>query len=120
VELSTKSLGITEINMSLTVNEEDILKKAYARQKAVEEGKARKAELERVERNIALESQVGGNHYSSMKIQPIEYTMKNEMNPLQHTVIKYVSRYKNKNGIEDLKKAIHSLELLIQFEEGKK
>jgi hypothetical protein len=55
-----------------------------------------------------------------MKIQPIEYTMKNEMNPLQHTVIKYVSRYKNKNGIEDLKKAIHSLELLIQFEEGKK
>ena len=99
---------------------EDVDKRVHARLKAIEEGKARKAELERVERNIALESQVGGNHYSSMKIQPIEYTMKNEMNPLQHTVIKYVSRYKNKNGIEDLKKAIHSLELLIQFEEGKK
>lgn len=99
---------------------DDVDKRVYARLKAIEEGKARKAELERVERNIALESQVGGNHYSSMKIQPIEYTMKNEMNPLQHTVIKYVSRYKNKNGIEDLKKAIHSLELLIQFEEGKK
>jgi len=106
--------------MNGSTNEEDILKRVYARQKAIEEGKARKAELERVEKNIALESQVGGNHYSSMKIQPIEYTMKNEMNPLQHTVIKYVSRYKNKNGIEDLKKAIHSLELLIQFEEGKK
>ena len=105
--------------MNGSTNEEDILKKVYARQKAVEEGKARKAELERVERNIALETQVGGNHYNSMKIQPIEYTMKNEMNPLQHTVIKYVSRYKNKNGIEDLKKAIHSLELLIQFEENK-
>ena len=105
--------------MNGTTNEEDILKRAYARQKAIEEGKARKAELERVEKTIALETQVGGNHYSSMKIQPIEYTMKNEMNPLQHTVIKYVSRYQAKNGIEDLKKAIHSLELLIQFEEAK-
>jgi hypothetical protein len=105
--------------MNGSTNEEDILKRVYARQKAVEEGKARKAELERVETLIALETQVGGNHYSTMKIQPIEYTMKNEMNPLQHTVIKYVSRYKAKNGIEDLKKAIHSLELLIQFEEGK-
>lgn len=114
-----KSLGMEEKYMNGSTNEEDILKKVYARQKAVEEGKARKAELERVERNIALETQVGGNHYNSMKIQPIEYTMKNEMNPLQHTVIKYVSRYKNKNGIEDLKKAIHSLELLIQFEENK-
>ena len=107
-----------ENNMNSTVD--DVDKRVHARLKAIEEGKARKAELERVERNIALEQQVGGNHYNSMKIQPIEYTMANEMNPLQHTVIKYVSRYKNKNGIEDLKKAIHSLELLIQFEEGKK
>ena len=106
--------------MNSTVNEEDILKRAYARQKAIEEGKARKAELERVETNIALDTQVGGNHYNSMKIQPIEYTMANKMNPLQHTVIKYVSRYQAKNGIEDLKKAIHSLELLIQFEEAAK
>jgi len=112
-----KSLGITENNMNSTA--EDVDKRVHARLKAIEEGKARKAELERVERNIALETQVGGNHYNSMKIQPIEYTMKNGMNPLQHTVIKYVSRYKNKNGIEDLKKAIHSLELLIQFEENK-
>jgi len=117
--LFTKSLGITENNMNSTVNEEDILKRAYARQKAIEEGRARKAELERVEKTIALDTQVGGNHYQSMKIQPIEYTMANKMNPLQHTVIKYVSRYQAKNGIEDLKKAIHSLELLIQFEEAK-
>ena len=106
--------------MNGNTNEEDILKRVYARQKAVEEGKARKAELERVEKNIALETQVGGNHYSSMKIQPIEYTMKNEMNPLQHTAIKYISRYKSKGTpIEDLRKAIHSLELLIQFEDTK-
>ena len=97
---------------------EDVEKRVHARLKAIEEGKARKAELERVERNIALETQVGGSHYSSMKIQPIEYTMQNNMNPLQHTAIKYISRYKQKGKpIEDLRKAIHSLELLIQFEE---
>ena len=105
--------------MKPSTNEEDILKKVYARQKAEEEGKTRLAEFESLEKLIALETQVGGNHYSSMKIQPIEYTMANGMNPLQHTAIKYISRYKNKNGIEDLKKAIHSLELLVQFEEAK-
>ena len=105
--------------MSSTVNQDDVEKRVHARLKAIEEGKARKAELERVEKTIALDTQVGGNHYQSMKIQPIEYTMANKMNPLQHTVIKYVSRYQAKNGIEDLKKAIHSLELLIQFEEAK-
>jgi len=99
---------------------EDVDKRVHARLKAIEEGKARKAELERVERNIALETQVGGSHYASMKIQPIEYSMANEMNPLQHTAIKYISRYKSKGTpIEDLRKAIHSLELLIQFEENK-
>ena len=67
----------------------------------------------------ALDKQIGGRHYNTMKIQPIEYTMANNMNPLQHTVIKYVSRYNAKNGIDDLHKAIHSLELLIQFEESK-
>ena len=98
---------------------EDVDRRVHARLKAIEEGKARKAELQRVEKQIALETQIGGDHYNSMKIQPIEYTMANEMNPLQHTVIKYVSRYQKKNGVEDLKKAIHSLELLIQFEEAK-
>ena len=106
--------------MKPSTNEEDILKKVYARQKAEEEGKTRLAEFESLEKLIALETQVGGNHYNLMKIQPIEYTMANEMNPLQHTAIKYISRYKNKNGIEDLKKAIHSLELLVQFEEAKR
>ena len=106
--------------MNTLTNQDDVEKRVHARLKAIEEGKARKAELQRVEKQIALETQIGGNHYNSMKIQPIEYTMANEMNPLQHTVIKYVSRYKKKNGVEDLKKAIHSLELLIQFEEAKK
>ena len=105
--------------MNSTVNDEDILKQVYARQRAIDEGLARKKELEQVETNIALETQVGGSHYASMKIQPIEYTMANAMNPLQHTAIKYISRYQSKGTpIEDLKKAIHSIELLIQFEEN--
>ena len=103
----------------MSINQDDVDKRVQARLKAIEEGKARKAELERVERNIALETQVGGSHYNSMKIQPIEYTMANEMNPLQHTAIKYISRYQHKGKpVEDLRKAIHSLELLIQFEEN--
>ena len=47
-------------------------------------------------------SQVGGDHYSSLKIDPYEYSMVNGLNPLQMNAIKYITRYKDKNGIEDL------------------
>ena len=63
-----------------------------------------------------LKNQVGGNHYSSMKIQPVEYCMANNLNICESNVIKYVSRHRNKNGIEDLKKAKHFIDLLIEFE----
>lgn len=64
----------------------------------------------------AFDKQEGGNHYKSMKIQPMEYALANNLNLAQGNVVKYVSRYKNKNGIEDLKKAIHCIELLIEHE----
>jgi len=64
----------------------------------------------------ANEKQVGGNHYSKLKIQPMEYNLANGMNYAQANAIKYITRYKDKNGIEDLKKAIHCIELLIDFE----
>lgn len=67
----------------------------------------------------ALEKQVGGNHYQKLAIQPMEYSMKNNLNSCQHTIVKYVTRYKDKNGIEDLKKAIHCIEMLMEFEYGK-
>jgi hypothetical protein len=66
----------------------------------------------------ALDVQVGGNHYKDMIIQPIEFTMKNNLNFCQGNIIKYVTRYKHKNGIEDLKKAKHYIDLLIQLEFG--
>lgn len=65
----------------------------------------------------ALNKQEGGNHYKAMKIQPFEYIHANGIGFAEGCVIKYVSRWKSKNGIEDLKKAIHFLELLIEAEQ---
>lgn len=65
-----------------------------------------------------LDSQIGGDHYKSMKIQPIEFTHKNNLNFCQGNVIKYITRYKNKNGKEDLEKVKHYVDLLIELEYG--
>ena len=65
----------------------------------------------------ALATQVGGDHYSKLAIQPAEYITKNKLTYLQGNVIKYVTRYKDKNGIEDLQKAKHYIDLLIELEE---
>ena len=67
--------------------------------------------------NNAWGEQVGGDHYKDLAIQPMEYSMANKLDPLQHTVIKYVTRFRNKAGIDDLKKAIHSIEMLIDYEQ---
>ena len=64
------------------------------------------------------EKQVAGNHYSKLKIQPMQYSLANNLNYAQANAIKYITRYKYKNGVEDLKKAIHCLELLIEFEQS--
>ena len=55
--------------------------------------------------------QVGGSHYKSFHIQPYEFISKNDLSFFQGNVIKYVCRYLNKNGIEDLNKIIHYCEL---------
>ena len=64
----------------------------------------------------ALEEQAGGSHYKNMKIQPIEYCMANNLNACESFVVKYVSRHRSKNGKEDIEKAIHCLELLLELE----
>lgn len=63
-----------------------------------------------------LDVQVGGDHYKSMAIQPMEYSMANKLDACQHTIIKYVTRFRDKGGIQDLEKAKHCIELLIHFE----
>lgn len=67
----------------------------------------------------ALETQVAGGHYKDMKIQPAEFIHANGLGYLEGNVIKYVCRHKRKNGAEDLKKAIHYLQLLLSLEYGK-
>ena len=64
----------------------------------------------------ALEKQEGGNHYKGYSIQPIEYIHANNIPFAEGSVIKYVTRWRDKNGVADLKKAIHFLELLIELE----
>lgn len=64
----------------------------------------------------ALTVQEGGDHYKDMPIQPVEYIHANKLGYFEGCVIKYVSRWKKKNGIEDLKKARHFIDLLIELE----
>lgn len=64
-------------------------------------------------------TQIGGNHYTKLKIQPMQYSMANGLDALQHTVIKYVTRFRDKAGIVDLQKARQTLDLLIAYETEK-
>lgn len=67
----------------------------------------------------ALDTQIGGGHYKGMKIQPMEYSMANRLDACQHTAIKYISRFRDKGGIQDLEKAKHCIDMLIEFEQQK-
>jgi len=62
----------------------------------------------------ALDKQVGGHHYASMKIQPIDYILKNELGYCEANVIKYISRHKTKNKKQDILKAIHYCEIILR------
>lgn len=64
----------------------------------------------------ALDKQVAGEHYRHYKIQPVEYIVANGLGFLAGNVVKYVTRYKSKGGEEDVRKAIHYLELILEFE----
>lgn len=67
----------------------------------------------------ALSTQVGGDHYSKLKIQPMEYSMANNLDACQHTIVKYVTRFRDKAGVQDLEKARHVIDMLIEFETKK-
>lgn len=67
-----------------------------------------------------LEVQVGGGHYKGYAIQPIEYSMANKLDACQHSVVKYVTRFRDKGApIKDLEKARHFIDMLIAFETAK-
>lgn len=63
-----------------------------------------------------LNRQEGGSHYKTFKIQPLEFIYKNDIPFIEANIIKYVLRHKQKNGLEDLRKAEHYLKILMQLE----
>lgn len=72
---------------------------------------------DRLDECSPLDTQVGGSHYQ-IAIQPVEYIFHNNLNFLQGNVVKYITRYKDKNGKEDLEKVKHYVDLLIELEYG--
>ena len=66
----------------------------------------------------ALDKQEGGSHYKEMRIQPVEFIVANTLGFLEGNVIKYICRHHAKNGKEDIKKAIHYCELLLETKYG--
>ncbi len=66
----------------------------------------------------AFKTQIDGNHYSKLVIQPMQYSMANKLDACQHTIIKYVTRFRDKNGRVDLEKAKHVIDMLIALEYG--
>jgi len=68
----------------------------------------------------AWRKQEGGNHYKNLKIQPMQYALDNKLDYAQANVVKYVTRHASKNGKEDLLKAIHNIELMIEYYYGDK
>jgi len=63
--------------------------------------------------------QIGGNHYLKYKIQPIEFIIKNNIGFVEGNILKYILRFKEKGGVQDLEKAKHYIELLIDTSKGK-
>ena len=62
----------------------------------------------------AYDKQIGGSHYKKMKIQPSKFVIENELLFPEGSVIKYICRHRFKNGKEDLEKAVHFIEMIIE------
>lgn len=67
----------------------------------------------------STEHQVAGNHYRKLKIQPIEYILANELGFCEGSIVKYISRWRDKGGVDDLRKVKHFCDFLIESEENK-
>lgn len=64
----------------------------------------------------ALDVQEGGSHYKDLRIQPVEFIHANGLDFFQGNVVKYVTRHKAKNGAQDIRKAIHYLNLILELQ----
>jgi hypothetical protein len=64
----------------------------------------------------ALDRQVGGAHYKNRPIQPVEYSFVNKLNGLESSIVKRITRWRDKDGFQDLEKIKHEIDLLIELE----
>jgi hypothetical protein len=65
-----------------------------------------------------LATQVGGSHYQNFAIQPAEFIDRNNLPFLEGCIIKRMCRHESKNKLEDLRKAIHEIQLIAQIRYG--
>ena len=80
----------------------------------------KKINLEK-EARLATERQVGGDHYKSCKIQPVDYIVENNLTFLEGNVVKYITRHRRKGeGASDIEKVIHYCELILEKDYGRK
>lgn len=66
----------------------------------------------------ALQTQIAGQHYKKYKIQPIEFIYANQIPYIEARCIEYLLRWQDKNGIEDLRKVQHYIDMLIELHEN--
>ena len=98
-------MGMMEDGWNESVKEEPDFKKIDVKQKA----------------RRASNKQVGGDHYKGLEIQPVDYITGNNLTFLEGNAIKYITRHRRKgNNSEDIKKAIHCLELILEIDYGEK
>lgn len=95
---------------------QDVCPAQTATDEAGRPGAAEGDDREGVRGMSALARQEGGGHYKDFPIQPVEFCQKNKLTFIESCVVKYVCRHGAKNGAQDIKKAIHFLEMLLELE----
>ena len=68
--------------------------------------------------STANDTQVGGQHYKAKTIQPWDFIAANGLGYFEGNIVKYVSRWRDKGGVDDLRKARHYLDKLIELEDN--
>lgn len=66
--------------------------------------------------NSVFNIQVGGDHYKGYVVEPIKVAMESQLDPCTFSIFKYILRYHDKNGCEDLKKALHYIDILNELQ----
>ena len=74
--------------------------------------------LEKLKGSKALDNQIGGKHYKGFVIQPAIFHRANNLRQAEANVLDYVLRHDKKNGREDLEKAIHWIQMIIDMDYG--